>query len=271
MINILAISGFNDIRVYHHDTEGAGSDTNMWTGKNMNRYHTNINTLLTYYKNDELYNIPIRSTYNNRPLNFKILEDTVHLIFDFAHLFNYIYIPNSPKSVPFIESLPEEDFSTINVIYLGYLGQNEGNNSRQMNNPGIITNSHIEAITLGSLIQSNFVKINEDGNVSTYIDKISEYSLLKDIMDIRNKAKLQRSTNRSAKTENGSFVSSISISNQPSYENIIINSPEITIRKIAELTYLDEKNIRSKTPFPTTYINDVNDYFVNEFMENIML
>lgn len=273
MISILASSGFNKIYVRHHDIENNGSEENriMWQDKNMNTYSATIGALLNYDIRTDI--VHINSSYTNEALNFTLLKEInqPHLIFDFAHLFNYMYIQRSPKSFPFIESL-QEDFSTLNVIYLGYLGRNEGNSSAQINNPGIITNSEREAITLRSLVESNFVKIDIYGNVSTYIDKISEYGLLEDILDMRNRTKLQRSTNRNARA-NGSFVSSISISNQPvRNENIIINNPEVTIRKIAELTYLDEAHIRSSRPFPNTYIDNVNTYFVNEYMnDRIML
>ncbi len=291
MIDILKASGFDTIRIHHYDPEIEWREN-----INMDEYYRNIYQIL-HYPQRRINNVNVTSYYLSHPMPlnpFRIREDppipfhkrAPHLIFDFAHLFRYKYIPYEQKSIPIIqneEGITIGEYPLANSIYLGYLADDI--------NEAIIHNSSKEAIRLRSLINSNFVKIDEAGNVRTYIDKISEYGLLEPILDIRNRqisrtiseenrTKLKRSTNRNAKTKRN-FISSISIYNQPTRsENIIINYPNVTIRKIAELTYLDKitnnkttppKTMRNIRPFPENYINNLNTYFINTFMNQIML
>lgn len=259
-----------------------GNDPKFKLYCKMKYYQNIIKRLLNYNSRVSEGNIDIfiRSEYCPEYLPTKEIEEMgqshPHLIFDFAQLFHYKYLAGDPKSIPYIE---HEEYPNINAIYFGYLAQNEGTNQREINNPGNIIHSGYQAITLRSLIESNFVNIDKTGNVSTYIDRISTYSLLEPILDIRERT-IRRSSNRNAKTVSGNWVTPISISsNLVKSENILIHNPGLTIRTIAELAYLDQiidnsstppKTMRNRRPFSPNYIDEVNCYFVNTFMNQIM-
>ncbi len=272
-INILAFSGYTNIIINHHDTEGVGGNEgnyNGWARINKEEYRQNIEKILNY---DRMINgiVNVQSRYYNTPIDFDHIDINSHLIFDFAHIFNYMYLPGSPKSLP-ITREKDKIYPNINSIYFDYLGQNEGETNRAINRRRNITSNGNKAVSLMNLITSVFFKVNEDNTVQTYIDMISYKSLLHDI--IRLPRMLTRNHNRT--------ISSLNLKiglNNNNVENIIINYPGDVIRMICEKIYLDRfgelKNngitrIKPRDMSVEDYIENVNQFFSYNFMPEIM-
>lgn len=166
MINILLEAKFTKINVYHHDI--MEDQEHLPFPVNKNYLQRNVNQRLNekdreFNGNDSF----IKSIFTRGPIDFEHISYP-HLIFDFAHLFSYMYLPGHNKSIPFIRET-YEIIPNINVLYLGYLGERIQLNRRSNNG---------RSIPLIELITSDFVRIDESGVVFTYIDKISEHTSL---------------------------------------------------------------------------------------------
>ena len=168
IIDILLKVGFNKIQVHHHDIMEDQDGLAFPVNKN-NLRRTIIERLNVKDRElNELYRDGfITSVFSIEPINFEHINTSLpHLIFDFAHLFSYMYVPGHNKSIPIIGEMM---YPQINVLYLGYLGERA-----QLNNRG----NNRRRTPLIELIRSDFIRIEESGVVFTYIDKISEHESL---------------------------------------------------------------------------------------------
>ncbi len=158
IIELLLRANFTRIIVHHHDI------LEDFDNRRKNNFQRNINQILSQ-KDTEINSSKslIESTFIKEPIDFHQISYP-HLIFDFAHLFDYMYIPGHNKSVPIIRET-KEIMPRLNVIYFGYLGEREQLFSRGNNG---------KKVPLIELIESDFVSIDESGVVITYIDKISQ-------------------------------------------------------------------------------------------------
>jgi hypothetical protein len=96
----------------------------------------------------------ITSTFFREKLNIALIQQNIpHIVLDMAHIFKYN--PPNQMSQKQIYIEPGNIYTNINSVYPGY--------------SGLIDHSYIA--------HSNFIKVDNLGNVTTYIDKIYQHKL----------------------------------------------------------------------------------------------
>ncbi len=103
----------------------------------------------------------ITSEFILEPINFNDINNP-HLIFDMAHLLNYLSYKRRQLNNHYDDG-SNEVFNNINSVYIGWYSERE--------------NIHFDY-----LANSDFVKVSNDGNVLTYIDCMIKFRF----MDVSN-------------------------------------------------------------------------------------
>jgi hypothetical protein len=146
-------SSFNHIIIKHYDPiQFKGSD------ERFRKILTEINEIVII--NDNCLSTDqrkITSEFILEPIDFKNINNP-HLIFDMAHILNYL--PNKKRQINnHYDTSSNEIFNHINSVYIGWYSENEN-------------------IDFDYLANSDFVKVFENGSVLTYIDRMIKFRFM---------------------------------------------------------------------------------------------